>query len=58
MQDCQCGRARGRVCLVVGRFGLDSAQYYSSFSFFLPDLENYREFLKNDKIMGPIFLDF
>jgi hypothetical protein len=28
-------RARGRVCLDVGRFRLNSAQYYSSFSFFL-----------------------
>jgi hypothetical protein len=38
-------RERGFPVL-VGRFGLDSAQHYSFFSFFffLPDLEIYRKF--------------
>jgi hypothetical protein len=36
----------GALCLVMDRIGLDSAQYYSYFSFFffLPDLEIYRKF--------------
>jgi hypothetical protein len=53
-------RARGRgFPLLMGRLGLDSAQHYSFFSFFffLPGLDIYRKFYKNDKIMGPILLD-
>jgi hypothetical protein len=52
--------ARGRgFPLLVGRFGLVSAQYYSFFFllFFLPNLDIYRKFLKNYKIMRPILLD-
>jgi hypothetical protein len=52
--------ARGHgFLLLMGQLGLDSAQHYSFFSFFffLPSLEIYRKFLKNDKIMGTILLD-
>jgi hypothetical protein len=49
----------GAFRLVVGRIGLVLVVYYSSFSFFLflSDLEIYRKFYKNGKIMGPILLD-
>ena len=50
-------RARARaLLLVVGRPGLDSAQYYSRVFFLLQSQNNFRKLQKNPKIVKPIFL--